>query len=440
MPGIRAEESARAGCVIIALRGELDVCTAADVVGALTVLAAAGARVIVDLAELAYMDCYSLNQLMAVRAQARRAGSDLVLVGPQPVVLRLLVLCDMVSRRLVFISVDEAVSGAGSAPVPRHVRGSGRRGCLAGQVRDHVISAVQGRGGREACPHASRTHHRSQPQAARPGRHALGPYGSRQARPREPDLRPEQSGQHIQGRQVRRQRDRCPGKPDAASGKAPPAAATGRRRASRGQEGTSAWCAGPLRLAANGASEPGTLPRLRARPEPGPHESGGCRVFGVYAVLPITGARLGQAHGYQRIFLLGVGVFTLASLLCGLAPGPLLLVLARVFQGAGAALMFPQALTGIQLNFADDRRKRAIGLYAIALSTGAVVGQIVGGALISANIAGSHWRLIFLVNVPVGAAVIMAALRYLPADSPRKVRRLDLQGVATLSVGHGIWQ
>jgi len=105
MPGIRAEESARAGCVIIALRGELDVCTAADVVGALTVLAAAGARVIVDLAELAYMDCYSLNQLMAVRAQARRAGSDLVLVGPQPVVLRLLVLCDMVSRRLVFTSM-----------------------------------------------------------------------------------------------------------------------------------------------------------------------------------------------------------------------------------------------------------------------------------------------------------------------------------------------
>ena len=159
-----------------------------------------------------------------------------------------------------------------------------------------------------------------------------------------------------------------------------------------------------------------------------------------FAVLLITGARLGQTHGYQRIFLLGVGVFTLASLLCGLAPGPLLLVLARVFQGAGAALMFPQALTGIQLNFAGDQRKRAIGLYAIALSTGAVVGQIVGGALISANIAGSHWRLIFLVNVPVGAAVIMAALRYLPADSPRKVRRLDLQGVATLSVGHGIWQ
>ena len=109
------------------------------------------------------------------------------------------------------------------------------------------------------------------------------------------------------------------------------------------------------------------------------------------------------------------------------------LVLARVLQGAGAALMFPQTLTGIQLNFTGDERKRAIGLYAIALSTGAVVGQILGGALIAANIAGNHWRAIFLVNVPVGAAVTMAALRYLPADSPRKVRRLDLPGVATLS-------
>jgi MFS family permease len=152
-----------------------------------------------------------------------------------------------------------------------------------------------------------------------------------------------------------------------------------------------------------------------------------------FAVLLITGARLGQTHGYRRIFLLGVGVFTLASLLCGLAPSPLLLVLARVLQGAGAALMFPQTLTGIQLNFTGDQRKRAIGLYAIALSTGAVVGQILGGALIAANVAGSHWRAIFLVNVPVGAAVIMAALRYLPADSPRKARRLDLPGVATLS-------
>jgi len=152
-----------------------------------------------------------------------------------------------------------------------------------------------------------------------------------------------------------------------------------------------------------------------------------------FAALLITGARLGQTHGYQRIFLLGVGVFSLASLLCGLAPSPLVLVCARVLQGIGAALMFPQTLTGIQLNFSGGERTRAIGLYAIALSTGAIVGQILGGALISANIAGSHWRAIFLINVPVGAAVIIAALRYLPADGQRTARRLDLPGIATIS-------
>jgi len=116
MPGVSAEKSARAGCVVVALHGELDVCTAADGLSALTAPAAAGAQMIVDLAELAFMDCYSLNEIMAAREQAKRAGGDLVLAGPQPIVLRLLGLCDVVSRGLVFASVDEAASGAGSAP------------------------------------------------------------------------------------------------------------------------------------------------------------------------------------------------------------------------------------------------------------------------------------------------------------------------------------
>lgn len=146
MPGVRAEESTRAGCVVIALRGELDVCTADDVVRALTALAAAGARIIVDLAELAFMDCYSLNQLMAVRAQARRAGGDLVLGDPQPIVLRLLVLRDMVSRRLVFTSVDEAVSSAGSAPDAPVTPGAAD-GAAASPARSGIVSSALLRGG-----------------------------------------------------------------------------------------------------------------------------------------------------------------------------------------------------------------------------------------------------------------------------------------------------
>jgi MFS family permease len=152
-----------------------------------------------------------------------------------------------------------------------------------------------------------------------------------------------------------------------------------------------------------------------------------------FSVLLITGARLGQTHGYRRVFLAGIATFGLASLACGLAPDPTLLVVARVLQGISAALMFPQALTGIQLNFEGAERVRAIGLYAIALSVGAVSGQILGGALVSANIAGSHWRAIFLINVPIAAITVAAALRYLPADEPRASKAIDLVGVATLT-------
>jgi anti-sigma B factor antagonist len=144
MPGVSAENSAHAGCVVVALRGELDVCTAADGVSALTALAAAGVRIVVDLAELAFMDCYSLGEIMAVRAQARRAAGDLVLAGPQPIVLRLLVLRDVVSRGLVFASVDEAVSGAGSAPAALVM--SGAAGGAAALAGSGIVSSALFRG------------------------------------------------------------------------------------------------------------------------------------------------------------------------------------------------------------------------------------------------------------------------------------------------------
>jgi MFS family permease len=108
-----------------------------------------------------------------------------------------------------------------------------------------------------------------------------------------------------------------------------------------------------------------------------------------FAVLLITGARLGQTHGYRRVLLAGLATFSLASLLCGFAPNPAVLVVGRVLQGTGAALLFPQTLTGIQLNFSGAGRIRAIGLYAIALSCGAVAGQLLGGVLVSANLAGT---------------------------------------------------
>jgi predicted MFS family arabinose efflux permease len=152
--------------------------------------------------------------------------------------------------------------------------------------------------------------------------------------------------------------------------------------------------------------------------------------FVAFAVLLITGARLGHTHGYRRLFLAGAGVFGAGSLFGGLAPDPWLLIAARVGQGAGAALMLPQALSGIQLHFDGDARARAIGRYSLALSGGAVIGQILGGVLVS---AGGSWRPIFLVNVPICVAAIVAGRRVLPPDEARGSARIDVRGVATLS-------
>jgi len=154
--------------------------------------------------------------------------------------------------------------------------------------------------------------------------------------------------------------------------------------------------------------------------------------FVSFAVLLITGARLGHTHGYKRLFLIGAGVFGTGSLFGGLAPDPGLLILARVLQGAGAALMLPQALSGIQLHFDGEARARAIGRYSLALSGGAVLGQILGGVLVS---AGHSWRPIFLVNVPICVIAIAAGRRALPADGARGASRIDIRGVATLSAG-----
>lgn len=151
-----------------------------------------------------------------------------------------------------------------------------------------------------------------------------------------------------------------------------------------------------------------------------------------YAVLLVTCARLGQARGYRPMFLAGLAGFTAASLACGLAPSAPVLVIARIVAGAAAALMVAQVLTGIQLGFSGRARARALGLYSLVLSAGAVAGQTLGGLLISADLAGTTWRPAFLVNVPVGAVLFWLARRALPA-SPRQPQRIDLAGVAALS-------
>lgn len=151
-----------------------------------------------------------------------------------------------------------------------------------------------------------------------------------------------------------------------------------------------------------------------------------------FAALLITGARLGHTYGHRNLFMTGLAGFTAASLLCGLAWSPAVLIAGRAIQGASAAAMTPQVLTLIQLTYAGKARARALAWWATVLSVGAVVGQIAGGALVSANLAGSSWRGVFLVNIPVGVTLLVVSPSVLPRRVPTATRRLDLAGVGLL--------
>ncbi len=154
-----------------------------------------------------------------------------------------------------------------------------------------------------------------------------------------------------------------------------------------------------------------------------------------YAVLLITGARLGDLLGHRRAYLGGLAVFTAASLACGLATGPGQLIAFRLAQGAGAALMIPQVLSLIQRNFTGEGRVRALSAYSAVLATGAAAGQVVGGVLVSADLFGTGWRPVFLVNVPIGVGLLVLGARVLPCDNPTgptRARGLDLPGLLLL--------
>jgi MFS family permease len=151
-----------------------------------------------------------------------------------------------------------------------------------------------------------------------------------------------------------------------------------------------------------------------------------------YALLLVLGGRLGDAFGRRRLFLTGMALFTVTSLACGLAPSVAGLVVARIAQGASAALMVPQVLATIQATTAGARRARAIGLYGVTGGIAAAVGQLAGGALVSADLVGTTWRPIFLVNVPIGLLGLALAVRLVPATRSTDPTRVDLPGTALL--------
>jgi MFS family permease len=149
-----------------------------------------------------------------------------------------------------------------------------------------------------------------------------------------------------------------------------------------------------------------------------------------YAALLITGARLGDDHGHRRLFLSGLAGFTVMSLLAGLAWSAEVLVFARIGQGVAAAAMGPQVMTVIQLQYDGPARMKAMALLATVVSAGVVSGQVLGGLLVDLDVLGASWRPVFLINVPVGLALLAVGPRLLPVTRRPSGRRMDWLGVA----------
>ncbi|MEV7012751.1 DHA2 family efflux MFS transporter permease subunit [Streptosporangium sp. NPDC051022] len=152
------------------------------------------------------------------------------------------------------------------------------------------------------------------------------------------------------------------------------------------------------------------------------------------AVGLITGGRLGDIFGRRRMFVIGAAGFTLGSLLCALAQSPELLVGARVVQGLFGAIMLPQGLGMIKEMFPPKEMGAAFGLFGPVMGLSSVGGPILAGWLIDADFFGTGWRMIFLINLPLGLAAVLAGLRFLPESRSPHPLKLDVPGVILASV------
>jgi EmrB/QacA subfamily drug resistance transporter len=150
----------------------------------------------------------------------------------------------------------------------------------------------------------------------------------------------------------------------------------------------------------------------------------------VYAVLLITAGRLGDMWGPKPLFLVGMTLFTVASVACGLAQSPTQLIIARIAQGVGGALLTPQSLSIITQIFPADRRGAAFGLWGAVAGVAAVTGPTLGGFIVSKW----GWEWIFFVNLPIGIVALALAAAVVPNIRPNRRHRLDLTGTALITV------
>jgi EmrB/QacA subfamily drug resistance transporter len=151
----------------------------------------------------------------------------------------------------------------------------------------------------------------------------------------------------------------------------------------------------------------------------------------VYAVLLITAGRLGDLYGPKRLFILGLAIFTLASAACGFATSPEQLIIARVVQGAGGALLTPQTLSVITMIFPPEKRGAAFGLWGAVAGIATVAGPTLGGYLVT----DWGWEYIFFVNLPIGAVTIVLAAIVMPSIKLGRQHKLDWIGTVLATVG-----
>lgn len=149
-----------------------------------------------------------------------------------------------------------------------------------------------------------------------------------------------------------------------------------------------------------------------------------------FALLLMAGGRLGDSFGYRRAFLWGVAGFTLASAACGLARSAEELVAARLLQGATGAIMSPQAMALMQVLFSPLERVSKLALFGLVGGLAAIAGPILGGLLIEANLFGLGWRLVFLINLPVGLFALISGWYFLPDRRSAHPAGFDASGMA----------
>ncbi|MET9114473.1 MFS transporter [Streptomyces longwoodensis] len=152
------------------------------------------------------------------------------------------------------------------------------------------------------------------------------------------------------------------------------------------------------------------------------------------AVGLVTGGRLGDIHGRRTMFLVGAAGFTVGSLLCAVSVSPEMLIGARVVQGLFGAVMLPQGLGMIKEMFPPKESQKAFGMFGPVMGLSAVCGPILAGWLVDADYFGTGWRMIFLINLPLGAAAFLGAVRYLPRGRSESKPRLDIPGMLLVSL------